>query len=69
MEVPIHTVASLDPKGLSGRGCSKVVVETVKSIPMDDGVCTVTATNAEHAQTYEILSHHDGNKEIDFTMF
>lgn len=69
MEVPIQ-VANLDPKsaGLAGRGCSKVVVETVKSIPMESsGV--VTATSSEGTTgCYELISH-DGIKEIDFTMF
>lgn len=68
MEVPIQ-VANLDPKsaaGLAGRGCSKVVVETVKSIPMESsGVVTAEGTSAG---CYELISH-DGIKEIDFTMF
>ena len=64
MEIPL---AHLDPKGLTGRGCSKVVVETVKSIPMD-GAVGVTATSGTESAAYELISS-DGIKEIDFTMF
>ena len=72
MEVPIavhhaNIPTDLNPKGLVGRGCSKVVVETVKSIPMDFAHSTVTAAS-DHAGSYELISH-DGSKEIDFTMF
>ena len=53
--------ANHSPKGLN-RGCSKVVVETVKSIPMDQ---------ASAGTSYELISHEglNGMKEIDFTMF
>ena len=66
MEIPVTTI---DPKGLGGRGCSKVVVETVKSIPMD-GTSQVTATSATTSEAggYELISP-EGIKEIDFTMF
>lgn len=76
MEVPISNggpvaTVSIDPKGLN-RGCSKVVVETVKSIPMDAGGC-VTATTTEAGTAgghYELMSHDmNGMKEIDFAMF
>ena len=71
MQVPltnsgsVATVSVMDPKGLAGRGCSKVVVETVKSIPMEaTGAAGVTAS-------CEFISHEglNGMKEIDFTMF
>ena len=75
MEVPISNggpvaTVSIDPKGLN-RGCSKVVVETVKSIPMDAGGCvTATTTEASAGGHYELMSHGmDGMKEIDFAMF
>ena len=73
MEVPIAVhhanIADVNPKGqLSGRGCSKVVVETVKSIPMDCAHSTVTATSEHTGNGYELISH-EGIKEIDFTMF
>lgn len=70
MEVPIQ-VANLDPKNHSqvNRGCSKVVVESVKSIPMEIAPTTAASTTGEAAQaTYE-LNLPDGMKEIDFTMF
>ena len=73
MEVPIavHTHAyitavDVNPKGLN-RGCSKVVVEKIQSIPMDCGHGAVTATS-DHTGSYELISA-DGMKEIDFTMF
>merc|ERR1712018_380008 len=75
MEVPISNggpvaTVSIDPKGLN-RGCSKVVVETVKSIPMDAGGCvTATTTEASAGGHYELMSHGmDGMKKIDFAMF
>ena len=67
MEVPIAVhhaniaATDLNPKGLVGRGCSKVVVETVKSIPMDCAHSTVTAAS-DHAGSYELITH-DGIKE------
>jgi len=72
MQVPITnsssvaTVSVMDPKGLSGRGCSKVVVETVKSIPME-----ATGVASGGVASYELISHEglNGMKEIDFTMF
>jgi hypothetical protein len=80
MEVPIinqcgsavhATVSVVDPKGLYGRGCSKVVVETVKSIPMDEGGAVSAANNGnyEHYQHHEEVASLNGMKEIDFTMF
>ena len=79
MEVPISNGAvgsvatvSIDPKGLNGRGCSKVVVETVKSIPMDAGGCVTAATTESNVVggNYELMTHDmNGMKEIDFAMF
>ena len=75
MEVPISNgtvgsvaTVSIDPKGLNGRGCSKVVVETVKSIPMDAGGCVTSESNV--VGNYELMTHDmNGMKEIDFAMF
>ena len=76
MEVPISNgtvgsvaTVSIDPKGLNGRGCSKVVVETVKSIPMHDaGGCVTSESNV--VGNYELMTHDmNGMKEIDFAMF
>ena len=73
MEVPIAihhaniTAVDVNPKGLN-RGCSKVVVEKIQSIPMDCGHGAVTATSDHHTGSYELISA-DGMKEIDFTMF
>ena len=79
MEVPISNgtvgsvaTVSIDPKGLNGRGCSKVVVETVKSIPMDAGGCVTAATSESNVVggNYELMTHDmNGMKEIDFAMF
>lgn len=76
MQVPITNSSSVatvsvmaepqTPKGSPQTriGCSKVVVETVKSIPMDQA-------EAGNATSYELISHEglNGMKEIDFTMF
>lgn len=75
MQVPITNSSSVAtvsvmaeaPKGSLSTtriGCSKVVVETVKSIPMDQA-------DGASATSYELISHEglNGMKEIDFTMF